>query len=253
LVGRSSALFGALSWETGRRNPTLETMFALTTVLSVPLGVVLHRAGHGVGVHGAAVDAVLLDLRYSPNRTVEVCRIAIRQRCHTSAPHASGVVETLTLTHGSAEVGTDREPSAATRRNPCLRRGLGPPLRRTRTRHRRNPRHDLPEVTRHRICCTSSDRRATGEVSAPASSSPSTAGTAAHARHPPRASPLWTANDSVRRKRMREAGTLPMSQPAGAAGFLANLCPPASWTLGLQTPTPASHSTSQDSGRIELR
>lgn len=94
--------------ETGQRNPTLDTLFALTTALQVPLGAVLAAAGPD-STPGAAVDAVLLDRCVDPATTTEVYRLAIRQAVQQSAPHAPGVVELLTVTQGQVRAGVRGE------------------------------------------------------------------------------------------------------------------------------------------------
>ncbi|MBF6062788.1 helix-turn-helix transcriptional regulator [Nocardia terpenica] len=95
--------------ETGRRNPTLETLYALTTALGVPLSTVLDTAPPTVS--GQAVDAVLLDRFDDSAATTETYRIRIREttRQH-SAPHTPGTTEHLLVLTGTARFGTHTAP-----------------------------------------------------------------------------------------------------------------------------------------------
>ncbi|MBB4688543.1 XRE family transcriptional regulator [Amycolatopsis jiangsuensis] len=91
--------------ENGRRNPTLDTLFAIATELSVPLSDLLS----GEEVHGDAVTATLLGRWEDPEALNEVYRLTIDARTQLSKPHSPGVREVLTVLTGAAEAG----PSAA--------------------------------------------------------------------------------------------------------------------------------------------
>lgn len=106
--------------ERGLRNPTLDTLFAITTALGVPLGAVLidgdsdsdgdPDAASKRSVHGAAVDARLLDRWTDSGRVHEVYRIRVREVRQHSEPHAPGVTETLTVVSGTVLAGAESRP-----------------------------------------------------------------------------------------------------------------------------------------------
>ncbi|MFD0664544.1 helix-turn-helix domain-containing protein [Thermocatellispora tengchongensis] len=110
--------------EAGRRNPTLETLFAVTSAMGLPLSAVIPRADAEGGwmdepaakpgavgavapeVSGAAVDAVLLERFRDAGMVTEVYRVRIRPGARQESPaHAPGVREFLTVFAGVAEVG----------------------------------------------------------------------------------------------------------------------------------------------------
>ncbi|MFJ5924871.1 helix-turn-helix domain-containing protein [Kitasatospora sp. NPDC092948] len=102
--------------ESGRRNPTLETLYALTTALGLPLGAALHEPGAavsgpalhepGAAVSGLALDAVLLDRFEDAAAVSETYRIRIRPGAvQHSAAHTRGTVEHLVVLSGTARVG----------------------------------------------------------------------------------------------------------------------------------------------------
>lgn len=95
--------------EAGTRNPTLDTLFALTTVLEVPLGAVLEAAGE-VRTRGVAVDALLLDRCRSSGRVAETYRLTVASRRQVSRPHAGGTTETLVVVSGRVRVGAADAP-----------------------------------------------------------------------------------------------------------------------------------------------
>jgi transcriptional regulator with XRE-family HTH domain len=114
LAARSGLGKGTLSeLETGRRNPTIETLFAVTTALGVPFSAVLppgetDSPDHPPIVVGAAIEAVLVDRFLDLAATTELYRVTIpagrRQR---SAPHAHGVTEHWIVYAGVLELGPD--------------------------------------------------------------------------------------------------------------------------------------------------
>ncbi|MEU6443833.1 helix-turn-helix domain-containing protein [Streptomyces sp. NPDC047046] len=95
--------------EAGTRNPTLETLYAVTTALGVPLTAVL--GPRTARASGAAVDALLLD-RYEDEATVtETYRVRVRTgAAQRSAPHAPGTREHLTVLAGTVLAGTATAP-----------------------------------------------------------------------------------------------------------------------------------------------
>ncbi|WP_344866840.1 helix-turn-helix transcriptional regulator [Amycolatopsis ultiminotia] len=92
--------------ENGRRNPTLDTLFAIATALSVPLSDLLT----GEEVHGDSVTATLLGRWAEPDALTEVYRLNIDERPQLSKPHSPGVLEVLTVLTGVAEVGPADAP-----------------------------------------------------------------------------------------------------------------------------------------------
>ncbi|MDQ1719379.1 MAG: hypothetical protein QOE89_3332 [Pseudonocardiales bacterium] len=121
--------------EAGRRNPTLETLYALAAQLEVPLADLLVEPGQPVGptrqLSGKAVTASLVEVFDDPSApdtslpdtsapdisapdtsapeggvTTEVYRLVIRRgRRQVSPGHGPGVVEHLIVTAGTARVG----------------------------------------------------------------------------------------------------------------------------------------------------
>ncbi|GAA0271364.1 helix-turn-helix transcriptional regulator [Cryptosporangium japonicum] len=107
--------------ETGVRNPTLETLYAVTGQLGVPLAAVLSPPAAG-GPHaaapvvrGAAGEATLLEVIEGPDATYELYRIRIRAGATQVSPaHGAGVTEHLTVFRGDATVGPVEAPQQAT-------------------------------------------------------------------------------------------------------------------------------------------
>lgn len=112
LSRRSRVGKGTLSeLESGTRNPTLETLYALTTALGLPLSAVLSDplpvdGPAPAGVSGSAVTAVLLE-RYEDGAAVtDVFRISIRAGAvQESEAHVPGTHESLMVLTGTAVVG----------------------------------------------------------------------------------------------------------------------------------------------------
>ena len=100
--------------ERGLRNPTLDTLFAITTALGVPLGAVLADsdpdAASESSIHGEAVDARLLDRWTDSGRVREVYRIRVSEARQHSEPHSPGVTETLTVVSGAVLAGDESRP-----------------------------------------------------------------------------------------------------------------------------------------------
>jgi transcriptional regulator with XRE-family HTH domain len=98
--------------EAGRRNPTLETLYALTAPLGVGLASLIDLGVASGGLRGAisgdGVTAILLDVigDAGTGPTTEVYRLIIEKDGFRLSPaHGEGVREQLTLVSGSAEVG----------------------------------------------------------------------------------------------------------------------------------------------------
>lgn len=118
LSRRSRVGKGTLSeLESGRRNPTLETLYALATALGRPLSALLgdpaQQPGSAPGwtealpgVSGSAVTAVLLE-RYEDDAAVtDVFRVTIRAGAtQESEAHVPGTGESLMVLSGTAVVG----------------------------------------------------------------------------------------------------------------------------------------------------
>jgi transcriptional regulator with XRE-family HTH domain len=99
--------------ETGRRNPTLETLFAVTTALRVPISAALppgqtHSPDEPAIVTGDAIEAVLVDRFVDVAATTELYRVTIPAgRSQQSAPHAPGVSEHWIVYSGVVELGPE--------------------------------------------------------------------------------------------------------------------------------------------------
>jgi transcriptional regulator with XRE-family HTH domain len=100
--------------ETGTRNPTIETLYAISGRLNVPLAVLLadpEPTGHLEEIHGTAVSATLLETFTDREVTSELYRVRIRPGVvQISPPHQRGVTEHLTVFAGVARVGPAAEP-----------------------------------------------------------------------------------------------------------------------------------------------
>jgi len=96
--------------ETGHRNPTLDTLFAVTTALGVALSAALPpgetRAAGAVAVSGEAIEAVLVDRFIDIAATTELYRVIVAAgRRQDSAAHAPGVTEHWIVYAGVLELG----------------------------------------------------------------------------------------------------------------------------------------------------
>lgn len=63
--------------EHGTRNPTLETLWAVTAQLGVPLTAVLAEPAAAPTMHGSAVSATLLEVFTDADATYELYRIRV--------------------------------------------------------------------------------------------------------------------------------------------------------------------------------
>jgi len=99
--------------ETGRRNPTLDTLFAVTTALSVPLSAVLpppEATEHpeAASITGDAIEASLVARFDDAAAATEVYRVHIAAGgVQRSAAHAPGVTEHWLLFAGSLQAGCE--------------------------------------------------------------------------------------------------------------------------------------------------
>ena len=101
--------------ETGVRNPTAGTLYAIAGQLGVPLAALLTTPGEdpeGIpAVHGDAISATLLEAFTDGGVSTELYRLRIRPgRAQTSPAHGPGVVEYLTVFSGTALVGPVSSP-----------------------------------------------------------------------------------------------------------------------------------------------
>jgi XRE family transcriptional regulator, regulator of sulfur utilization len=91
--------------EAGRRNATLETLYAIAAQLGVGLAALLAEAPEPV-VRGAAVEARLLAVYRDAGTTTELYRIRLEPgRRQVSPYHGPGVVEHLVVTAGRLRLG----------------------------------------------------------------------------------------------------------------------------------------------------
>jgi transcriptional regulator with XRE-family HTH domain len=105
--------------EHGQRNPTLDTLFAIATALSVPLGDLLVSESSdlvpgrspGPHAHGQNIDAELIGRWTESAEVVEVYRMTVSQGRRQSPSHAPGVVESITLVSGQIAVGANDAPA----------------------------------------------------------------------------------------------------------------------------------------------
>jgi transcriptional regulator with XRE-family HTH domain len=90
--------------ETGRRNPTLDTLYALAAPLGVPLAALVDfRDGSVVADEG--FETVLLHTERTPTSTSEVWLLRVGVGVTRSSPaHSPGVVEQLVVLAGSCRV-----------------------------------------------------------------------------------------------------------------------------------------------------
>jgi transcriptional regulator with XRE-family HTH domain len=102
--------------EAGRRNPTLETLYAIAGALEVPLVELIRPDGSAERpvVEGAAVTATLLESWTDPGVTTELYRLRIRPGARQVSPaHGPQVTEHLTVVSGRLVVGPVLAPFEA--------------------------------------------------------------------------------------------------------------------------------------------
>ncbi|MBB5961064.1 helix-turn-helix domain-containing protein [Planomonospora venezuelensis] len=97
--------------ENGTRNPTLETLWAVTAQLGVGLAAVVDT---GPVVHGTAVQGVLLQAFEEEGATYELYRLVFPAgSSQTSPAHPEGVTEHLTVFAGTLRAGPADAPLTA--------------------------------------------------------------------------------------------------------------------------------------------
>ena len=100
--------------ETGSRNPTAETLYAIAGQLGVPLAMLLSTPGEPLdvpAVRGTAVAAQLLEVFQDDGISTELYRLEIRPGVlQTSPAHPEGVVEFITVFSGTARLGPVETP-----------------------------------------------------------------------------------------------------------------------------------------------
>ena len=100
--------------ETGTRNPTLETLWAITAQLGVPIAAILDTPPSPQIMHGTAVEAALLDVFDDERVTYELYRLRIPPGItQSSAAHLEGVSEHLTVFSGTLVAGPVDAPLTA--------------------------------------------------------------------------------------------------------------------------------------------
>jgi transcriptional regulator with XRE-family HTH domain len=101
--------------ESGQRNPTLETLYAIAAQLQIGLAELLVEPGSPTSgapsVRGSAVEAVLVATYREPTVTTEIYRLQVHPgRTQISPDHGPGVVEHLFITAGAVQVGPVDDP-----------------------------------------------------------------------------------------------------------------------------------------------
>jgi transcriptional regulator with XRE-family HTH domain len=92
--------------ESGQRNPTLETLYAIAAPLRVGLSALLAEPAQAPSVHGDAVDGTLVAVHRDPTVVTEIYRLRIRPgHGQVSPAHGLGVIEHLLVTAGVVRVG----------------------------------------------------------------------------------------------------------------------------------------------------
>jgi transcriptional regulator with XRE-family HTH domain len=96
--------------ESGQRNPTLETLYAIAAQLQIGLSELLTEATSPLPaapvVRGTAVEATLVAVYQDPTVTTEIYRLQIRPgHAQISPGHGPGVIEHLFMTAGTVRVG----------------------------------------------------------------------------------------------------------------------------------------------------
>ncbi|GAA3421898.1 hypothetical protein GCM10018952_70150 [Streptosporangium vulgare] len=111
--------------ENGTRNPTLDTLWAITTELGVPLAMAVGtpppvdaggsgRTGGIPVVHGTAVEGTLLQVFEDEGVTYELYRLVIRAGTPQVSPaHHEGVTEHVTVFAGTLSAGPAGAPLRA--------------------------------------------------------------------------------------------------------------------------------------------
>ncbi|MET8528351.1 XRE family transcriptional regulator [Micromonospora sp. NPDC005172] len=100
--------------ENGTRNPTLETLWAVTAQLGVPFTALLADPAPGPVAHGTAVTATLLEVFTDTDATYELYRMRVAPGVvQTSPAHQPGVTEHITVFAGVLRAGPADAPLTA--------------------------------------------------------------------------------------------------------------------------------------------
>ncbi|MEV4114653.1 XRE family transcriptional regulator [Nonomuraea sp. NPDC049695] len=100
--------------ETGTHNPTLETLWAITAQLGVPIGALLADPPEPQIMRGTAMEAELLEVFEDERVTYELYRVTVPPGLtQTSPPHHEGVSEHVTVFTGTLSAGPIHEPLTA--------------------------------------------------------------------------------------------------------------------------------------------
>lgn len=92
--------------ESGTRNPTLETLWAITAQLGVPFAAILDSPSPQTTVHGEAVEATLLQVFEDESATYELYRLHIPPGSQQISPgHPEGTTEHITVFTGILSAG----------------------------------------------------------------------------------------------------------------------------------------------------
>ncbi|MEW5810508.1 MAG: helix-turn-helix domain-containing protein [Actinomycetota bacterium] len=107
LARRAGVGKGSLSEiEAGKRNPTVETLYALCAPLDVPLTALVGETPGARSAADGGMRTVLLSVRHLPRVTVEVFRLEFPAGAeHVSPSHGAGVREHLTVVDGRVLAG----------------------------------------------------------------------------------------------------------------------------------------------------
>ncbi|MBB3728847.1 helix-turn-helix domain-containing protein [Nonomuraea dietziae] len=100
--------------ETGVRNPTLDTLWAITAQLGVPIAAILGTPAESVVMRGEAVVATLLEVFEDEGVTYELYRMRVPPGgTQTSPAHHEGVTEHITVFTGTLSAGPLDSPQVA--------------------------------------------------------------------------------------------------------------------------------------------
>lgn len=110
LARRSGIGKGTVSeLENGLRGARLDTLFALSTALQVPLGALLPNSADELptAISGTSVTATLIGKWASSAGTIETYRTTVSTRRQHSDAHHLGVEETITVISGRVQAGVE--------------------------------------------------------------------------------------------------------------------------------------------------
>ena len=107
--------------EAGTGNPSIETLWSLSTALDIPFSVLLEpqkpmvqvlRKGEGTKIHSEQADYQAILLANCPASARRDLYLTLVQpgETHCSQPHAKGVIEHVVIAQGRALVGLEDDP-----------------------------------------------------------------------------------------------------------------------------------------------